>query len=235
MGQAKIKAGRQSDVAYHHTSSLYTNLIWMSGYIDLEGTNREVIHPKIGKIRSPLSLRRGVQDFPRLAWFTRRVDVPKCLILSQVSFAKDDGSIVQTLQIPELVGHGIALNRFALGFSISEHKLVPWNEYYGYTTAEGRALNESARDFGDNPDDWLISETPIDVATAVEVRLSLNIYEPNLKKSEAYLHDIKKMVQLCREKTGVYIPPSWLKVEQAERLAQSMGLSVGDFGGRFKG
>lgn len=45
MGQAKLKRANAVPVAYHHTSTLRTNLIWMAGVIEVEGRSGPVIHP----------------------------------------------------------------------------------------------------------------------------------------------------------------------------------------------
>jgi hypothetical protein len=45
---------------------------------------------------------------------------------------------------------------------------VPWPNYYGYASAEGQELNETARLTGDEPDDWHVSEQPVDVLKVSE-------------------------------------------------------------------
>ena len=44
MGEAKRKSLAERTIIYHHTSTLGTNLIWMSGVIELEGKSPPVIH-----------------------------------------------------------------------------------------------------------------------------------------------------------------------------------------------
>lgn len=192
------------------------------------------MHPNLGVINSNFNLRRGGVEFPKLAWFTRNVETPKCLILNTIAFVdKETGKTVE-LPTSSLAGNGIALNRIAIGFSISEHGLTPWPDYYGYETREGQELNESARAVGDNPDEWLVSERPVDVATAVEARVSRSVFQPKLERSDAYLRDIKKMVALCRDRKDVFIPPAWLSEEKAKLLAAKMGIPIGSYGGEFK-
>jgi hypothetical protein len=48
---------------YHHTSTLRTNLIWMSGVIEVEGKSKGVLHPQIGEIRTDAKVRRALKDF----------------------------------------------------------------------------------------------------------------------------------------------------------------------------
>jgi hypothetical protein len=56
---------------------------------------------------------------------------------------------------------------------------------------------------------------------------SRSILNPKLERSERYIADIKRMVTLCREKHGVFIPPTWMKPEQARALGARLGLPVG--------
>ena len=78
---------------------------------------------------------------------------------------------------------------------------------------------------GDNPDDWYISQTPVDVLQASEVWVSRSIIKPKIERFDEYLRDIRRMVTLCRERKA-YIPPSWLTPEQGEALPRKAGLSV---------
>lgn len=82
---------------YHHTSTLRTNLIWMSGVIDVEGSQQKVIYPHLGEIGTDVLLRRSMTDFPPVAWFTRR------------------------MEIGEEIAHGMSLNRAALGGAPDSH------------------------------------------------------------------------------------------------------------------
>ena len=120
----------------------------------------------------------------------------------------------------------VALNRIALGFRISSIPVVPWPEYYGYATDEGRGLNETARDAGDDPNDWYVSEVPVDLMQVVEFWHSPTMMKPKLKQSQSYVADIQRMVAMCRETKGVYIPPSWLKYDEAATLATRVGLPI---------
>ena len=123
------------------------------------------------------------------------------------------------------IANALHLNRVALGFPIADIPVVSWPEYFGYRTAEGQELNETARMAGDNPDDWYISETPVDVLQTSEVWISRSIMKPKLERSDGYLQDIRRMVTLCRKKKA-FIPPSWLTPEQGEALARKVGLPV---------
>ena len=63
MGEAKKRrlAGTGKVIVYHHTSTLRTNLIWMSGVIDLEGLSPPVLHPHTGEIGNDALARREYQ------------------------------------------------------------------------------------------------------------------------------------------------------------------------------
>jgi hypothetical protein len=93
-------------------------------------------------------------------------------------------------------------------------------------TDEGQELNESARAAADDPDEWYVSEEPVDVMKISEFWFSPRVLGPRMKPFPAYIGEIKKMVSLCREQKGVYIPPSWLKPEQAEKLARELKLQI---------
>jgi hypothetical protein len=88
MGEAKRRqlAGTGEVIVYHHTSTLRTNLIWMSGVIDLEGLSRPVLHPQMGEIRNDALARRELKDFTRLAWFTTQMTVPEALVQTRIQF-----------------------------------------------------------------------------------------------------------------------------------------------------
>jgi len=66
---------------YHHTSTLRTNLLWMSGVIEVEGSGREPLHPQLGIIKTDVLRRRAMQDFPPVAWLTSEV---VCRIVSGI-------------------------------------------------------------------------------------------------------------------------------------------------------
>jgi hypothetical protein len=81
MGEAKRRklAAVQGGVVYHHSSTLRTNLMWMSGVIEVEGRGKPALHPKFGELRTDASLRRALKDFPPVAWFTSDISIPNCL------------------------------------------------------------------------------------------------------------------------------------------------------------
>jgi hypothetical protein len=56
----------------------------------------------------------------------------------------------------------------ALGFPLVGRGFVKWPEHPGCATAKGRELNATARAVGDDPDDWYVSEQPVDVLTLSE-------------------------------------------------------------------
>ena len=226
-------------MVYHHTSSLRTNLIWMSGVIDLEGQTKEglhglVYHPQLGRILDGAKLRREFNDFPKLAWFTRRLEVPNVLIKAKMMGERPDGEIIDFGRMADFgkhahqLGNMLALNRLALGFPTDSIPVIPWTEHFGYNTKEGRELNETAREAGDNPNDWWVSDVPVDVLCATEVWTSSSVLNPKLVKNEKYFPEINRMVTLCRTTKGTFIPPSWIPVEDARKLAGRLGLKVSE-------
>lgn len=220
----ETKRCRDGAMAYHHTSSLWTNLIWMSGVIEVEG----VVHPHMGRITIDARLRRPMTDFPAVAWFTTRIEVPKVLMNAKLRILDQETGKVRREVVDPTIVNALALNRVTLGFRLADVDLIAWPEYRGYGTAEGRALNQTARDAGDNPEDWYVSENPVNVMKASEVWLSSSIFNPKLQRADWYLADVKRMVTMCRELKGVYIPPSWLKPEKAAELTKWLGILAVD-------
>jgi hypothetical protein len=229
VGEAKRrKAVRAAGIVYHHTSTLRTNLIWMSGVIQIEGQGEAPVHPQLGKMPvAATSLRRAVKDFPAVAWFTTQIGIPICLRNYELLFVdKDTGETVKQIRVTDGVAGAISLQPIALGFPITDIPVMPWPQYHGYNTPEGRELNETARDVGDNPDDWYVSEQPVDVLKSSEVWISRTKSKPKLERADWYLKDVHRMVAGCRATKGIYIPPSWLSEEEARALAHSMGTPV---------
>jgi hypothetical protein len=224
MGEAKRRREQAVATVYHHTSTLRTNLIWMSGVVEVEGQSKPAFHPELGEIRTDALRRRSMKDFPPLAWFTQRIEVPRCLFPSL--YLASDSGVVRELDVSEEVANGIAMQRVALGFPVSAIPVVRWNEHPGYVTPEGRDLNASATDAGDNPDDWYVAERPVDVLQITEFWSSASILNPKLKRRDAYIKDIHRMVTLCRERPGAYITPTWMTPKQAAALANRMKLPI---------
>lgn len=215
MGEAKRRAAMPPTVVYHHTSTLRTNLIWMSGVIDVEGRSPGALHPLMGEVRSDLAQRRPCRDFPPLAWFTSDIRIPGCLVASKMMVQPKAGGEMQDAATmvgadPVQMAHGMALNRVALGFPIEGSTILRWKDHPGYATREGQDLNESARDAGDDPTRWYVSAEPVDVMTASEIWTSGSIFQPKLVRQPGYLADVHRMVNLCRSTPGAYIPPTWI-------------------------
>lgn len=226
MGEAKRR--RAIPMVYHHTSTLRTNLIWMSGVIEVEGKTEDVIHPQLGKIMTNVLSRREMKDFPPVAWFTTQLTIPRCLIVDRFQLAHEDtGEIIGEVMLTETEANMLALQRVALGFPIANIDVIPWPEHVGFDTDEGRRLNKSAIDAGDDPADWYVSDRPVDVLKATGVWTSNSIATPKLERRDWYLKDVKKMVSLCRDNPRAYIPPSYLTQKQAESLAKVMGRPLG--------
>ncbi|PAY07205.1 hypothetical protein CK489_15515 [Bradyrhizobium sp. UFLA03-84] len=202
----------------------------MSGVIEVEGAGRVPYHPNIGEIRTEAKLRRALKDFPPLAWFTSEVAVPNCLRNTQFSFVDNKtGEVKHDERAGKEVSDALALNRVAIGFRLADvPSIMPWPEYAGFSTAEGRELNESAQEMGDDPTKWFVSETPVDLLKSIQFWSSVSILKPYLERRDAYLKDMHNMVRNCRERDGIYIPPSWLKPDQARALVARFGVPVFD-------
>ena len=78
-GEAKRKRENAVPTVYHHTSTLRTNLIWMSGVVQVEGRSEGAFHPDLGEIKTDELMRRACKEFPPVAWFTTRIKIPECL------------------------------------------------------------------------------------------------------------------------------------------------------------
>ena len=229
MGEAKRRRLAQTvggvGIVYHHTSTLRTNLMWMSGVIDVEGQIGRVFHPSIGEIKTYESLSRSLRDFPPVAWVTSEIAIPNCVRNVRVMFTdKDNGKPLFDENASQKMADALALNRIAIGFPVSNNPdIVPWHSYPGFNTPEGETLNQSAREMGDDPTKWYVSEKPIDLLKSTEIWSSSSVLNPRLKRLDWYLKDMHNMVRSCRTRK-VYIPPTWLKDDQAMALARSLGL-----------
>ena len=156
MGEAKRRRQNAVPTVYHHTSTLRTNLIWMSGVIEVEGKSEGAFHPQLGEIKTDARLRRELKNFPPLAWFTKSIAVPNCLT-QFVCLAIDQKTGEQReLKLDSGMANAVTLNRVALGFPTADVPVVPWPHYYGYSTPEGEELNDWARAAGDDPDEWYV-------------------------------------------------------------------------------
>ena len=228
MGQAKLRRANAVPVVYHHTSTLRTNLIWMAGVIEIEGKSDPVFHPDLGELTLDANLRRAMHDCPPLAWFTTRIEVPNCLLHSSLMLLDKSSGVTREVARDPRLSNAIALNRIALGFPVAAISVVPWRDHSGYVTDEGKALNETAREAGDNPDEWYVSEAPVDVLAATEIWSSPSIMRPKLKRLDAYLPHVRRMVEMCRSRPGTFIPPTWLKIDQQRELARRLGVDLFD-------
>ncbi len=226
MGQARLRRLAAVPTVYHHTSTLRTNLLWMSGVVQVEGKSEGAFHPQLGEIRTDALARRGLEDFPPVAWFTRRIDVPNCLLRGAFLVEDKDTGQRREISRSQDLSNAVALNRVALGFPVADIPVVPWPEHPGYGTGEGRELNGTAREAGDEPDDWFVSEVSVDLMKVSEFWHSPSMLQPRLKRVDRHVADIHRMVTMCRETPGAYIPPSWLKTGQAMELARSLGVPV---------
>lgn len=200
----------------------------MSGVIQVEGQTQPALHPHLGVISTDASLRRDLRDFPAVAWFTTQTKVPRTLIKSHLEFRDEKtGELRHRYEVNRIESNMIALQRVALGFPVHLPQIVRWVDYYGFATNEGREINETAQEAGDNPSDWYISETQLDMLEVCEFWYAPKISDIRLQKMDKYIDDIRKMVAHCRTNKGTFIPPSWLTTQQAEELARKLQLPVG--------
>ena len=223
--QAKERRAAASQMVYHHTSTLHTNLIWMSGAIEVEGHSEPVLHPHLGTLQGDIRFRRACDDFPTVAWFTTDLNVPKCLIQTSLFFKKPDSADAIEMSIDAPVANAISLRRMALGFRLTDIPVVPWRNYYGYNTPEGRQLNDTARASGDNPDVWYVSELRVSLDQMIEIRVARSIQNLKMERRDDYLEKLRPMLELIKREK-VYVPPTWLSREDASLLADRLGLPL---------
>jgi hypothetical protein len=149
MGEAKRRRLAVVPTVYHHTSTLRTNLIWMSGVIQVEGNSKGVMHPQLGEVKTEALFRRPMRDFPPVAWFTTRIEIPGILKRFALYLEDKNTGEIERVDLDQEMVNGISLNRVALGFRIGDIGVTPWPQHPGYFTAEGQELNETAREAGD--------------------------------------------------------------------------------------
>jgi hypothetical protein len=254
MGEAKRKRavqGAAGVVVYHHTSILVTNRIWMDGVLKPDGPGADTVaHPKLeaGVKFGGERTRRACQDFPPLVWFTTRIAIPPCMMNGELIVTFPNGrpdeatlgkvagvmaEAVENLSAADMMNFRM-WNRVALGFQIADIPVTPWCSHYGYDTTEGRDLNTSAIEAGDNPDDWFVSEQEIDVLKVSEFWSSPSVSKPRLERVRGdYIGSIRRMVTLCQQGRangeGVYIPPAWMDLTSQEKqgaLSRKLGVPV---------
>lgn len=222
-GAAKV---RKDITIYHHTSILRTNLIWMAGVVEVEGRQGVPLHPVLGEVQTDIRFRRALKDFPAVAWFTRNVNVPGCLKDHSVYFQDRTTGESTCMSLDRMTANGITLRRMALGFPAAAIPVVKWNEHYGYATAEGRELNETAIACGDDPDDWYVAETAVPLKHMTEIRAAKGINDLKMVRNPEYHSQI--MALLARmEVEPAYIPPTWMSKKDATALAASLNLRMG--------
>lgn len=225
MGEAKLRRSKSGKIVYHHTSTLRTNLIWMSGYLLPEGEMQPAIHPVLGRVETNGYKRRAMNDFPPLIRFTVKADVPKTLLRSQIILTNNEGQS-EAIDLEEAEINAISLDRIAVGFDVDEIGAIRWTDHRGFATAEGGELNTSAVEAGDDPSDWWVTESPVDLMLVKAALASKSRSKPRMERADWYIKDIKRMVAMCRERTGVFIPPSWMSPEDARALAARWGVQV---------
>lgn len=209
MDEAKRRLAEMNGMVWHHTSILRTNLIWMSGVIDLEGRSKGAMHPAFGEVMTSTTMRRPMCDFPALAWFTSDIDVPRCLQhFDMYGIDKVTGQPKRLELAPEAAA-AMVLNRMAIGFRSADIPVMRWPDHRGYNTGEGRDLNENAREVGDDPDRWWVSETPVDMLRSSDIRGSKSVMGLKMERLDGYLAKVHQMVQLCRAIPSTHIPPTW--------------------------
>jgi hypothetical protein len=246
MGDAKRR--RAVPIVYHHSSVVAQNLMWMQGELLPGGPEPvEVPHPRIAHFRigGAEAERRACKDFPPLVWFTSRIKIPACLrkLTKLVIYAKDQ-SVFESEEFQrdlaildeeyrklstEDLTNAYRWNRTALGFPLTSIPAVRWCDYPGYGTPEGKDLNETAIEAGDNPRDWYVSETPIDIMQMTEFWASRSVWNPQLEKLKDYVRDVKVLVEMSRaaQECGkkLFIPPSWMNQDDAVKMVCDDGVN----------
>lgn len=210
MGEAARRKAEEAGLVWHHTSILRTNKIWMTGVIEVEGKSIGVEHPAFGEVSTNANLRRALVDFPPLVWLTAAINVPKCLKHFELHTTDKATGEPRVITLAPDEAAAFSLNRVALGFRKAEAPIIPWPDHYGYRTSEGKALNESARDVGDDPDEWWVAEQPLDAMLIAAFRSSPTMLTDKLVRNDKYVVEIHRMVQLCRDHPDAVIPPTWV-------------------------
>lgn len=191
-----------------------------------------VPHPKLGAIsvrkRTPPS-----PDFPHLVWFTSRTAILRCRSEARLSdmlglscprsdncfrFCRLAGCLQRALESRNWSASDVSnlfhWRRIALGFPLSDVAVVRWRDHRGYYTDYGRHLTVSAVAAGDDPDDWFVSEQPVDVMRLTEYWASPSPWKPRLERIRGYVPEVRKMVSMCRAaRTAgeeICIPPPWM-------------------------
>lgn len=159
-----------------------------------------------------------MKDFPPLVWLTTEIRIPKCLLSTKLLIQdKETGAIKGEV---DGFADAISLTRIALGFNIADISAVPWHDHYGYNTGEGQELNKTAREFGDDPTLWYVSEQPVDVALLTSIWTPRRGQKHRLERNDQSLVEVRQTIALCKARKDVLIPPPWLASEVA--LAKKM-------------
>src|SRR5262249_48799394 len=130
--------------------------------------NEKVPHPFLEQYRQggPSAL-RAVIDFQPLAWFASEVTPPQCLQRVSIEGINDAGERVKVhIDRDQHMG---GLLRIALGFRAVDIGAIRWPDHPGYCTGEGRYLNDTARECGDDPDKWFVTEENVNLDHLVEI------------------------------------------------------------------
>jgi len=233
MGEAKRRRALGQTEVYHHTSALYSSLILMSSVIQVEGSPQKhpVLHPylDVEVMGSDVRLRRALKDFLPLVWLTTEISIPKCLINLKLCLRdKKTGEIVGKQDCDRAMEEAFSLGRLAFGFNIKDIPVIPWPDHYGFRTCEGRQLNETAREYGDSPTRWFVSEKPIDMTLVSSIWTPRKNQKYRLERNDQCLRDTKAVVALCKEREGVFIAPAWLSEKDARALANKLGVPAVD-------
>lgn len=223
-GASKWKKNRPS-LVYHHTSTLRTNLIWMAGVIEVEGQHGTPFHPHLGIMQTDVRFRRACKDFPPVAWFTSDINVPKCLIETALFFVDPETGEKSEVRVNGAMSNAISLRRMALGFHVADIPVTPWPEHAGYQTPEGKELNETAIECGDDPTCWYVSEAAVSLDYMREIRVAKAIDNLKMEKHDWYLGKIQELRERYKEEKA-YILPTWLSKEDGEALAIRLNVKM---------
>ena len=120
----------------------------------------------------------------------------------------------------------IELNHIALGFRIEDIPVVHWPSHPGFKTDEGKALNESAIELGDDPSDWYVSESAVDLMKVSDVLVQKNKAKKKMERWPEYINRHQENGAALPFEEEVFIPPTWLSQDQAKYLANRLNLPI---------
>ena len=174
MGESRNKDKQTDPIVRHYTSHLWTSHIWTDGVIKVEGERPAPLHPdlELGDFHDARHA-RPMRDFGPVVWLTTEPGIPMtCRILTMP---------VQQGRLPgrHIVGppysDAVSMTRISLGFKASDIGAIRWSDHAGYETPEGHEITQRALSLGDDPAQWWVCDTDVEVDRIVECRQAVSI------------------------------------------------------------